>query len=504
MKAACNLGDILDAPSVGDRLALIDCRDWAKPESLTYGKIDALANACARGLAKRGLRRGSTVGILSGNRAEYLVAYLGIMRAGLVAVPVNFRFPSDTIHYILRDARIEFVFFDAPSRAVLPTTIPGVDFDDPGPGGFEALLDRGPFEVVRPETGETAMILYTSGSSGRPKGVLLSHEGQLWAVGHRVRAGSFGHERLLIAAPLFHMNGLGTAKFAFAAGASVVLLPRFEARRYIEAARRFQCTWLTGVPTMYALIMKERGALEDADFSFVKYVRMGSAPATQGLIDAVKSSFPRARISLSYGTTESGPVAFGPHPQGHPKPDQALGWPARGVEVRFATEAMEAAREGVLQIRTPAMMTGYLNLPEKTREVLSPDGWYMTGDVFRRSADGCYSFVGRADDMINCGGENIYPAEVEALLTAHPAIADASVVGIADEIKGEKPVAFVVLKPGAHVTEDEVKRYVLDHAPAFQHPRRVKFMAELPLAGTNKVDRNALRRLAEREWSSVS
>jgi long-chain acyl-CoA synthetase len=156
----------------------------------------------------------------------------------------------------------------------------------------------------------------------------------------------------------------------------------------------------------------------------------------------------------------------------------------------------------VLQIRTPAMMRGYLNLAEKTREVLTPDGWYTTGDIFKRTPDGCYAFIGRADDMINCGGENIYPAEVESLLARHPAIAEASIVGMADDIKGEKPVAFVVLKPGARMSEDEVKRYALANAPAFQHPRRVKFMAELPLAGTNKVDRNALRQLARREWST--
>jgi acyl-CoA synthetase (AMP-forming)/AMP-acid ligase II len=422
------------------------------------------------------------------------------MRAGLVAVPANYRFPPDTIGYIMRDAGVDLVLYDAECRASLPAGVPAIGFDDPGPDGFQALLDPGPFETVRPEPGEPAMVLYTSGSSGRPKGVPLSHDGQLWTVEQRIRAGAFANERLLIAAPLFHMNGLGTAKFALAAGASLVLLPRFEARRYIEAMGRFHCTWLTGVPTMFALVMRERETLARFDLSAVKYVRMGSAPATQQLIDATKACFPRASISLVYGTTESGPVAFGPRPQGLPKPDLALGWPAKGVDVRFATAAMEAAGEGVLLIRTPAMMRGYLNLAEKTREVLTPDGWYTTGDLFKRSPEGYYTFAGRADDMINCGGENIFPAEVESLLVRHPGVAEASVVGMADDIKGEKPVAFVVLKPGARVGEDEIKRYALANAPAFQHPRRVKFMAELPLAGTNKVDRNALRRLAEREW----
>jgi acyl-coenzyme A synthetase/AMP-(fatty) acid ligase len=400
----------------------------------------------------------------------------------------------------MRDASIAFAVYGAEYRTCLPAAIPAAGFDDPGPDGFRALLDAGPFECVRPEAGQPAMVLYTSGSSGRPKGVPLSHEGQLWTVAMRASAGDFANERLLIAAPLFHMNGLGTAKFAFAVGATLVLLPRFEATRYIEAIERYRCTWITGVPSMFALVARECARRARVDLSSVRYVRMGSAPATQQLIDATKACFPSAAISLVYGTTESGPVAFGPHPLHQSKADTAVGWPAEGVEVRFATAAMEEAGEGVLQIRTPATMRGYLNLPEKTREALSPDGWYTTGDVFKRSHDGCYSFAGRADDMINCGGENIFPAEVESLLARHPLIAEVSVVGVADEIKGQKPVAFVVLKPGATMSECEVKRFVLNNAPAFQHPRRVKFLPELPLAETNKVDRGALRQLAEREW----
>jgi long-chain acyl-CoA synthetase len=150
----------------------------------------------------------------------------------------------------------------------------------------------------------------------------------------------------------------------------------------------------------------------------------------------------------------------------------------------------------MLWIRTPANMSGYLNLPEKTREVLTSDGWYISGDVMRRDDTGAYYFVGRADDMFVCGGENIYPGEVETVLERHPDIIQACVVPIPDEIKYEKPFAFVVIRAGSHVTEDEVKRHALAHGPAFQHPRHVVFVPELPLASTGKVDRVALRRLA--------
>ena len=187
---------------------------------------------------------------------------------------------------------------------------------------------------------------------------------------------------------------------------------------------------------------------------------------------------------------------FGPHPDGRSKPDLALGWPRPQVEVRVVGSDGREADEGMLWIRTPANMTGYLNLPEKTREVLTSDGWYISGDIVRRDETGAYYFVGRADDMFVCGGENIYPGEVEALLERHADIIQACVVPIPDEIKHEKPFAFIVARPHSRLTEDEVKRYALEHAPAYQHPRHVVFMPELPLASTGKVDRVALRRLA--------
>jgi acyl-CoA synthetase (AMP-forming)/AMP-acid ligase II len=191
---------------------------------------------------------------------------------------------------------------------------------------------------------------------------------------------------------------------------------------------------------------------------------------------------------------------FGPSPDGHKKPDLALGWPFPGVEVRLMDAQGREADEGVLWIRTPANMKGYLNLPEKTREVLTPDGWYISGDVFRRDAHGAYYFVGRTDDMFVCGGENIYPGEVEQMLETHPDIVQACVVPVPDEIKFEKPFAFVVLRAGAVLSEDDVKRYALEHAPAYQHPRQVVVMPALPLAGTNKVDRKALSEIALARW----
>jgi acyl-CoA synthetase (AMP-forming)/AMP-acid ligase II len=496
-----NLGDLRD-PSVPEaNPALIDCRDWDNPRILCHGEIDRQIDACARALMSRDLVRGDRVAILSLNRAELLIAYFGIMRAGFVAVPVNIKFPRETINFILNDAQVKLAFCDAVSRPLLPVGVPTIGFDMSGSGGFDRFLDAGAFETVRPQSGEVAMVLYTSGSTGRPKGVPLSHEGQLWAVRTRVGSGNQGGHRLLVAAPLFHMNALGIAKFVLAAGASMVLLPQFHARRYVEAIGRFKITWLTSVPTMLALAMREREALARTDLSSVELIRAGSAPITKSLIDEVRRVFPNANLAIAYGTTEAGPVMFGPR-LGLSKPDLSVGWPLPGVDVRLVASDGNEAAEGELWIRTPANMRGYLNLPDKTEQVLTNDGWYKSGDVFRRDGAGAYTFIGRTDDMFVCGGENIYPGEVESMLERHCDIVQACVLPVPDEIKGEKPFAFVVLRNGAQLTEADVKRFALENAPAYQHPRGVAFMAELPLSSTNKIDRKALGRLARERWSA--
>jgi acyl-CoA synthetase (AMP-forming)/AMP-acid ligase II len=167
------------------------------------------------------------------------------------------------------------------------------------------------------------------------------------------------------------------------------------------------------------------------------------------------------------------------------------------VQLRLVDGDSVAANEGVLHIKCPALMNGYHKLPEATSKVITPDGYYITGDVFSRDAQGFYFFLGRTDDMFLCGGENIYPSEVEKMLERHPAIQQACIVPVADEIKGQKPAAFVILKPGTAVGEQEIKDYALANAPPYQHPRWVWFLKELPLAGTNKIDTKALMKLAE-------
>lgn len=492
--AYTNLGDLIPPQASLEKIALIDLWQAAAPRLYSYQELDAGANAVARALMARGHKRGDRIAILAMNRAEYLLAYFGTMRAGMVSVPVNYKVPRETIDFIMHDAGVSLVFSDAERRAFCPDDVAMIDFDATGTDGFRAFLDPGPFTVVQPQAEDIAMFLYTSGSTGRPKGVPLSHAGQIWSILHRAtpKGITLADQRLLVAAPLFHMNALATIKFAVAMHASVVLLPQFRAPAYIDAIARYHCTWLTSVPTMMALVAQERDLLARTDLSSVRQVTMGSAPVTQGLMDKVKNLFPQAMVSNGYGTTEAGPAVFGPHPQGVPRPDLSVGYPLPDIGVRLVAGDDLDATEGVLQMRTPALMPGYHNLPEKTAAVMTDDGYYISGDIMRRDAQGFYYFVGRADDMFVCNGENVYPGEVEKMLERHPAIQQACVVPVPDEVRGQKPVAFVVPEPGLPLTMQMVKEYALAHGPAYQHPRHVEFVTALPLAGTNKIDRRLL------------
>jgi len=485
-----NLGLLLAEHAQSDRAAVVDLRDATKPRPVSFRELDAGCNAVARGLARAGLKPGDRIGILSLNRVEFVMVLLGAMRAGVVPVPINVKLPADTVSYILSDAGAKLVIAEKSFNYLIKKYYSLVAFDG---GEFERWLDPGSFTAFEPTPDSVAIQPYTSGSTGRPKGVLLSHYGQNWS--RRILAhtrGTTEKDVILVAAPLYHKNALNAMKQGLTAGATLPLLPQFDIERYIEAIGRYRCTVISGVPTMMAMVLTRKDLLKKIDTSSVRTIMMGSAPSSPELLRELREHFPNAEPLVVYGVTEGGPVPLGPHPDGRPRPAGSLGYPYPGTEAKLV--GGPSAGEGELALKNPGILAGYHNLPQETAKRLR-DGWYYTGDVCKRDADGFYYFVGRTDDMFVSGGENIFPGEVEALLLRHPAVHQALVMPFDHALKDKVPYAFVVPRAGAAVTEDEIKRFALANGPAYQHPRRVFFLAQFPLAGTNKVDRERLRQL---------
>jgi acyl-CoA synthetase (AMP-forming)/AMP-acid ligase II len=490
--AFANLGALTRSDRDLDKVAIIDL-GTGQERRFSYRDFEGQANAVARSLAARGLVRDDRVVILSANRFEYLTTLHGIMRAGFVAVPVNFKFPAATIDYIIHDSGAKLVFCDARRFDSAPKDLPRIRFD--GEDEFADFLKPGPFVPVAAASGEPAMFLYTSGSTGRPKGVVLSHQSHIWVVETRMAAQDMSRHRFLIAAPLYHMNALAMSQLAHAAHATAILLPQFNAQLYLKAIEDYRCTWLTAVPPMIAMMLNEKERLAATDLSSVEFLRMGSAPVSHSLMEAIHRALPKTAVTNAYGTTEAGPVVFGPHPKGLPQPEMSVGYPHPKVQIRLVGEDGNPSDTGVIEMKSPAIMNGYHNRPDVASPITA-DGFYITGDVFRRDEHGFHYFVGRTDDMFVSGGENIFPGEVEKMLETHPDVVQACVVPIDDDIKGTKPVAFVVKREASSLDESSLKRFALENAPAYQHPRSIWFVDSLPLASTNKLDRNKLRELA--------
>ncbi len=486
-----NLGGIFALHLEADGTALIDRSRLGEPAKISYRELDRRCGALAGGLLDAGLQPGDRFGILSHNRGEFLELVFAALRVGIVPVPINIKLARETVALIAEDAGLELVFCDADHAHLCPQRVRVVDLDLE----LESYREYAPLPVAELPDESESLLLYTSGSTGRPKGVVQSHASQLWMLNAMAPPPQFvpPGQRLLVAAPLYHKNGMLSSKLAFLMGAEIVLLPRFTAVDYIEAIAEHRCTLIGGVPTMYALVVREKQLLARSDLSSVQRITIGSAPLTGALLEEVQRVFPNATITNGYGTTESGPAAFGMHPEQKPTPPLSLGYPLPDVETRLVGGASEDS--GEFWIRSPGLMHGYLNLEDATQRALE-EGSYKTGDLMRRDADGFHFFVGRVDDMFNCGGENVYPGEVESLLERHPGIQQAAIVPVDDHIKGQIPVAFVVRSAGASVDESSVKKFALENGPAYQHPRHVLFIDDMPLAGSKKIDKATLRRRA--------
>jgi long-chain acyl-CoA synthetase len=475
-----------------DRVAVIDLHG-GRERTTTYAQLDERADRAAGLVRSLGVRPGERVGMIVGNRVEFLEIFFGAMRAGAIPVAINTRLARDTLKFILEDAECTAAFVEPwahPDAVEVSKNTPNVVLLDE----YEKHRDASERLKEPPELPPDAQAFqpYTSGSTGLPKGAIMTHAGMLWYVKYNQRYWpTTPDERGLIALPLFHKNAMrGTVKPMLYAGASFVIMPAYEPRAYLEALAKYRVTYSRGVAAVFTMFLQHADVLEQLDLSHLKSFTIGSAVVTPELMDKVERALPWIRVGESYGLTEGG-SPFRPPIDGRPTPRGSPGVQAQEYEVRLVgADGADRDDEGELWLRSPYNCLGYHKRPEVTRDKLV-DGWLRTGDVFRKDRDGFFYFKTRVDDMFSCGGENIYPKEVEDLLFRHPAVANAVVAPVAHAVKGWVPAAMVVLKRGASADPSALKAWCLEHGPKYAHPRFVQVIDEkdLPLNGAGKIDR---------------
>lgn len=465
---------------------------------ITYAELDDRANRAAGVVQGAGAKPGDRVGLLWSNEFHYVEALLGTLRTGAVAVPINIKLGEDGLVHVIRDSGLRTMLAEpalagrAKSLAKLAgTEVRVLTCDD-----WEQAPGR--FEAPDSDIDDICFQPYTSGSTGRPKGVLLAHRGQLWCA-DTVRKWKLLDEtdKTVVSAPLYHKNAGVALKVCLIAGAAVVILRQFDPAATLAAVARHRCTFFGGVPVMLRAILEHARTSRELDLSSLRFATVGSADVPAELVEAFESEFGVPLLN-GYGLTEGGPDVF-IEPRFGIRKIGSLGPPLPGCEVRLADledPSMEVpvGAVGELWVRNPGVAVGYHNLPGLTAERIR-DGWLATGDLMVRDADNYFSYVSRRDDMINVGGENVYPREVEATILSHPEVLDCAVVAVPHATKGEAPAAAVVLRPGSDVKEDAIKAWCLDHAAAYAHPRAVLILESLPLGSTGKVDRRVVQDL---------
>lgn len=478
-----------------DKTAVIDVSQGA-PRELTFAGLDQAMNRVANVLVDAGLGPGDRVGLGMSNRHEFLAAMFGAMRAGAVPVPLNIKQSEDVLAYILQDAGAKAAIVEPAANPRLTTAAADVPlkfaFGD-APAGWsdfeDAVAGASPvFQPVALASDAPAFHPYTSGSTGRPKGMTLTHRNTTWLIEMRQKHWPANdRQRGLIAAPLYHKNAMTVAfKPKLRAGGSVVLMGGFDARAYLQAIHDYRVTEAGGVPTMFSLLLKERDLIDRLDLSSIEMLRLGSAPAHGELMDEIARVFD-APSAQGYGLTETAGGCLSPPLDGRPVPPASVGAVMPETEVKLIGPNGEEREDiGEFWIKSPANTPGYHNLPEVNAERFV-DGFLKTGDILSKDKDGFFYFEGRMDDMFNCGGENVYPKEVENLLLKHPAVVQAVVAPHDHPTKGACPVAAVILNDDA-VDEAALKAFTLEHGPAYAHPRRILIKETLPLTGVNKVD----------------
>lgn len=482
------------ARSWGDRPAI-----RLNDATLTYSELKRAALAVAGDLHARGVRPGDRVGIVLPNVPAFPILFYGILTAGAIAVPMNPLLKSREVAYYIDDSGMSLVYgslgvSEVVSQAAQDAGIPAVLVGDLGPAA-QTLLGDPVQEPVARRAEDTAVLLYTSGTTGNPKGAELTHSNMstnaATTVDTLIRTSP--DDVILGCLPLFHVFGLTCGlNAAVKSGALLTLVPRFDAEVAIEVLERDGATVLEGVPTMYSAILNSPTAAS-ADLSRLRCCIVGGAPMPVEVLRAFEKQF-GCEVYEGYGLSETAPIACF-NQAGTPRRAGTIGVSVRGCELRLVDDNGDLVSDpgvpGEIEIRGENVMKGYWGRPEATEEAIV-DGWFRTGDIATRDGEGYYSIVDRKKDVIIRGGYNVYPREVEEVLYEHPAVAEAAVIGIADEHLGEQVGAAVALKPGVHAESAELVEFVRARLADYKYPRQIWFVSSLPKGPTGKILRRSV------------
>ena len=483
---------------------------------LTYAQVNGAANQVANLLTSRGVGRGDKVALSCPNIPYFPMVYFGILKTGATVVPLNVLLKGREIAYHLddSDAKAYFCFEGTPELPMgqagwdgfnatdsctdffLITADPAADSPIDGAETFGRGTAGQPptYASAVTEPTDTAVILYTSGTTGQPKGAELSHANMTMNATNLPRLFGFhpdGHDTYLCALPLFHSFGQTVImNSGFSLGGTLVMLPRFDAKAALGLMVKENVTFFAGVPTMYWGLLGALDESVDVDKIAANLRRSvsGGSSLPVEIIHDFKARF-HVQIQEGYGLSETSPVAtFAP--SGHEPRPGSIGTPLWGVECKLVDGDWNDVKGddeiGEIAIRGYNIMKGYYNRPEATEAVMR-DGWFRSGDLARRDADGFYYIVDRAKDMIIRGGFNVYPREIEEVLMTHPDVSLVAVVGVPHETHGEEVKAFVIRNEGASLTEDALIDWAREQMASYKYPRFVEFRSELPMTSTGKI-----------------
>jgi acyl-CoA synthetase (AMP-forming)/AMP-acid ligase II len=508
MAAWLNLGQMLklNAKKYPDTVALKD-----KARGLKYPELNMRVNRLSHSLLSIGLEKGDKVAVLLENCVEIVEAYLATAKAGLIIVPINFRLVGTEIEYILNhsDAKAVIVHDEfAPTIDKIKPKLKGIQPDRyfvvgkkvNGHSAYEDLIRGGnPDEpTIRVEPRDTWVLLYTSGTTGRPKGVVRSHES--YVAFYLINAIDFGfteHDNCLNVLPLCHVNStFFTLTFTYI-GASVCIHPArsFKPEEILEIIQKEGITFISLVPTHYNLILNAPGDVRKFDVSSVKKLLCSSAPATRKMKKEILDFFPGVQLYEGYGSTEAGIVTV-LKPEDQLRKLGSIGYESLGTDyVKILDEEgneVGVGEVGELYSRGPMLFDEYYKNPELTRKSFKGE-WFSAGDMAKADEDGFFYLVDRKDNMIITGGENVYPSEVEEVICSHPCVFDVAIIGLTDDKWGEMVTAVVILK--AESDEKSIIDFCRDKIAGYKRPKRVIFIKheEMPRTATGKILHRLLR-----------